>query len=548
MWQPVAKTMAVDTRQPRVRVYAAPQWLRPGVGEPRLTPIADLSTIEHDAKTLAFRVSVSGGEWIEFAPADIPAMKTADARPIVGRAGHFGHSLAASLAPRIIAYRVEMSPAVVPVNHGWQMAIIDGEAIVVSIADWIRRLGADNVRISPERIDLDLRAAKTGAGPGGRIDLDPTVDVGTLAAKSWLAWGGPWPTVRETDQFDHLTTSNNYVEIGVVGGLGPYIERAALRFDLGGMKAASQAVLHVRLSGATGLTVSDAHVSGPCGWSGLMNQKADYKDIYDAYSGDSAIGTLTADGDRGSIDVTDAFNARLNTNLDLGMADNPHDVSDSNPGSGQTFFAIFHATGDDAPYIEAAYRSVYRVYRGKGGITNVDFGTPLAEVVTTSTSLAGLGHDAGERYTYAVRPVREDTLECPDISCATEAVFDNTGDWVGNRPAPVEDISAEAIAGGKIRLRWSYRTPRGGSAPNDFGVYYGTSPEITPGSPDATESYTKDKTYTKDLTLSGGTTYWLAVTARTSAPVESALSRIVGPIVADSAAPDAPAAFVSQTW
>ena len=88
----------------------------------------------------------------------------------------------------------------------------------------------------------------------------------------------------------------------------------------------------------------------------------------------------------------------------------------------------------------------------------------------------------------------------------------------------------------------------GQSPPNDFGIYYATDPDITPGSPDATETYVADGEYFKDLTLSDGVAYWFGITARTSDPVESHISEIIGPFIADDTAPDAPGLAVSATF
>ncbi|KKL96563.1 hypothetical protein LCGC14_1843250 [marine sediment metagenome] len=192
----------------------------------------------------------------------------------------------------------------------------------------------------------------------------------------------------------------------------------------------------------------------------------------------------------------------------------------------------------------------YRVYRGVGDITNVDFGTVIAEVdgALTTVSLTGEGHAASTRYTYAVRPVRGgDELETPDLSCAVTFETDGGGDWLGDRPAMVEFLEATVEDGGDIALAWSFRTPYGGSAPNDFGVYYSGTPDITPGSPDATESYTSDGRCATTLTLTGGQTYWFAVTSRSAGGVESLLSEIIGPFVADSTAPGAPDLYLRAT-
>ena len=191
------------------------------------------------------------------------------------------------------------------------------------------------------------------------------------------------------------------------------------------------------------------------------------------------------------------------------------------------------------------------LYRGTGGIENVDFSTYVgfAQPDAASISLVGVGHDASTRYTYSVRPIcGNGWLETPDVSCSCEFETDGDGDWLGNRVWPVEWVDAEVLSGGQVKVRWSYRTPYGGTAPADFGVYYASSGSITPGSPDATETYTADGTYSHTFTLSDGQTYWFAVTAGDSQGVESHLSGIIGPYLADATAPAAPAVTVSTTF
>ena len=196
----------------------------------------------------------------------------------------------------------------------------------------------------------------------------------------------------------------------------------------------------------------------------------------------------------------------------------------------------------------------YQLYRGEGGLSGVDFDTPISSVMEaiSSKTFTGLGHDANTRYTYVLRPVRLDgngaLLVTPDISCRTEFETDGDTDWLGERPGQVEFIEAQVISGAQIRLRWRYRTPYGGTAPSDFGIYYQATPGITPGSPDTTESYTKKGSYSKTLSLVDGTTYYFAITARTAAGVESHLSNVIGPYIADDTAPDTPTLMTSTTF
>ena len=188
----------------------------------------------------------------------------------------------------------------------------------------------------------------------------------------------------------------------------------------------------------------------------------------------------------------------------------------------------------------------YRIYRGVGGLVDVDFSTPVAAVTgaDASKALVGLGHAANTTYTYVLRAVYSD-VEAPDVSAVVELVTDSEGDWLGNRPDPVTFLEAEVRASGEILLRWGYRT--GGVAAADFGVYYLADPHLVIGTPDATESFTRDKTYTKTLSLVDGTAYWFAVTARTSGGVESAPIKI-GPYIADATAPATPTLIAETTF
>ena len=189
----------------------------------------------------------------------------------------------------------------------------------------------------------------------------------------------------------------------------------------------------------------------------------------------------------------------------------------------------------------------YNVYRGVGG---ADLDGPVAclRKDDTAPTLAGLGHDPQTDYVYLVRPVRgAGELETPDLSCSAGLATDAAGDWIGNRPGAAEIVAADVQASGQIELRWRYATPYGRTPPSDFGVYYAGAPRIAPGSPQATADYDGDGTYTRLLALTGGQTYYFAVTARSAGGAESPLSAVLGPRVADADAPPAPDAYVSAS-
>ena len=192
--------------------------------------------------------------------------------------------------------------------------------------------------------------------------------------------------------------------------------------------------------------------------------------------------------------------------------------------------------------------SGYKVYRGVGGLGSVDFSSDVGSVVSGNDSidLVGLGYAVSTRYAYVLRAVVDD-LETPDLSCAVEFVTDGSGDWLGNRPAIPSGLTATVKDGGDVELRWTYRTPWGGAAPADFGIYYGTDPQITTGSPQTTKAYAAPGRYAKTITLSDGVTYWFGITARTAGGVESPLSGVVGPVVADDTAPSAPTLLASAS-
>jgi len=206
------------------------------------------------------------------------------------------------------------------------------------------------------------------------------------------------------------------------------------------------------------------------------------------------------------------------------------------------------AAGD--PLMTVAFATGgYNVYRGRGDLSNVDFDTPVAYLPAgqTSPALAGLAHDASTRYVYAVRPVRN-SLEGPDLSCHVEFVTDGEGEWTGARPVPVEVLEADVDAGGQVTVRWTFRTPYGGTPPADFAVYRSATRDISPGAPDATVPYLADGEYSHTFSLSDGQTSYFAVTARTSQAVESDLSPVVGPVVADASAPQTPTVYLSRTF
>ena len=178
----------------------------------------------------------------------------------------------------------------------------------------------------------------------------------------------------------------------------------------------------------------------------------------------------------------------------------------------------------------------------------MDFQCSPAAVIPAGQSsgvLADTEFDASRRYMLVLRPVI-DGMETPDISCRFEFETDLSGDWLGQRPGAVEAVHAEVLPAGRISVSWSYRIPDlAPTIPEEFCVYHSTDPGIEAGEPQATVSYERDGVYSCTLSLVGGVSYFFVVTARSSEGVESHMSAVVGPVLADDSAPAQPSVVLT---
>ncbi|MDP6546121.1 MAG: hypothetical protein QGH60_19245 [Phycisphaerae bacterium] len=192
----------------------------------------------------------------------------------------------------------------------------------------------------------------------------------------------------------------------------------------------------------------------------------------------------------------------------------------------------------------------YHLYVTQGSLVDTDFQADPAAVIPAGQAsgiLVGSSFAPSRRYTLVLRPVIDDA-ETPDISCRCEFETTAGGQWLGLRPSPVEAASAEVLSGGQVTVSWTYRIPEGGVRPEDFAVYHASGPEITAGDPQATVSYERDGVQACTLSLVGGQTYFFGVTARGASGVESHVSPVVGPVVADSSAPMTPPVILTTTF
>jgi hypothetical protein len=192
----------------------------------------------------------------------------------------------------------------------------------------------------------------------------------------------------------------------------------------------------------------------------------------------------------------------------------------------------------------------YHLYVTRGGLVDADFESAPAAVIPAGQSsgvLAGYGFGVSGRHTLVLRPVI-DGIETPDISCRFEFETDSGGQWLGLRPASVEGVVAEVQSAGRVNVSWTYRIPDRGVVPEDFCVFYASDREITAGTSQAVVEYERDGVYSCTLSLVGGQTYFFGVTARSGSGVESHLSPVVGPVLADSSAPMAPPVILTTTF
>jgi len=214
-------------------------------------------------------------------------------------------------------------------------------------------------------------------------------------------------------------------------------------------------------------------------------------------------------------------------------------------------FAVFRkGSASSLNRMGGTFFAGYDLFRGVGdSLANVDFSNRVARFAKGSAtgSVVGLGHAANTKYTYVLRPIR-DNLTTPNVTCRALFETDGSGNWVGSRPAAVEVVSAEILAGGQVKVSWHYRTPYGKTVPDNFGVYYATGPCVTPGNPQATTPYAGDGPYSHTFTLTHGQTYWFAVTARTATGVESDLSQLIGPRTVTAVAPAQPTFSIETTF
>lgn len=174
----------------------------------------------------------------------------------------------------------------------------------------------------------------------------------------------------------------------------------------------------------------------------------------------------------------------------------------------------------------------YNIYSNSGS-GPIDYSAPVANTSSLAFTTAAL--TAGE-WRFGVRAT-DGTLEEMNLDAAVRLVLDASLADVTNLPLAPASLSAWPIAGGKVRVTWTYPTfSRAGLI--GFRVYAGvTTPDY--GTPLATVPATSASSFSADLSgLAPGTTYAIGVRSY-NAIGEEANTTTTSVTAADAGGPDA---------
>ena len=182
----------------------------------------------------------------------------------------------------------------------------------------------------------------------------------------------------------------------------------------------------------------------------------------------------------------------------------------------------------------------YRVYRGEASRSNIDYAAPVAVIDPTAVEadLAGLGHADGSRTFYALRAVSATGKEDRNRDVVASLSLDGDGEQYGRPPTSPTHVFAEAIAGAKVRLRWSWTAAAGDAMPDTFAIYGdGGEGSVDFDTPIDTLACDGGREYewTSDA-LTDGRAYRFAVRSQASDGREDDVAEIVT-AVADATAP-----------
>ncbi|GAF93951.1 unnamed protein product, partial [marine sediment metagenome] len=281
-----------------------------------------------------------------------------------------------------------------------------GERIGMQFDDWAARgLGGAAV-VTDEAVTLDLRKMPMDAETK-EIDLDPTL--ASAESGHWTAVidNPTWAAVRADAGWvianTDIRATASYL---FFKGFHWYIWQGFAQFDTIGDSATDSATFHIKgkVQEATGAGVIHADVT---------DAGATLDDTDRTIGPDGALGNFIHPGVDTWITPVALSAAQVNDGgYTWVMLTENHDKADIDPYDpvetvrtyGGTFYGP-NASSENQPFLTiTAAVATHNLYRGVGGLSNVNFVTLLAQSVTSPITLTGEGHDANTKYTYALRP------------------------------------------------------------------------------------------------------------------------------------------------
>jgi hypothetical protein len=129
------------------------------------------------------------------------------------------------------------------------------------------------------------------------------------------------------------------------------------------------------------------------------------------------------------------------------------------------------------------------VYRGQDGVLDYDQVQAVMNLDDTQVSIPGQELPANTIWYYVRRQVSHCGLESDDSSVCI-VMLDENGDMVGNYPNAPTDLTAQGMAGGKIKLRWRYSSIGQVVPPTGFMIYMDSGDGFDFDNPIAAVPYT----------------------------------------------------------
>ena len=130
----------------------------------------------------------------------------------------------------------------------------------------------------------------------------------------------------------------------------------------------------------------------------------------------------------------------------------------------------------------------HTIYRGQDGEMNYDDIQAVMGLNDSQVSIEGQNLPPSTTWHYVRRQVSGCGLESDD-SPECIVVIDSNGDMLGSTPNAPQDLIAEKLAGGKIKLRWRYSRLAEEITPTGFHIYIDSGDGFDFETPDATVAY-----------------------------------------------------------